>query len=87
MKKGCGPVIPLLASGRASGYTKILQDQWQLANRRSPCKTAIKVVVSVCLIVAGSELSTLRKENLKSMLVSVIILVLAVAAYLTFGSQ
>lgn len=34
-----------------------------------------------------SELSTLRKENLKSMLVSVIILVLAVAAYLTFGSQ
>lgn len=34
-----------------------------------------------------SELSTLRKENLKSMLVSVIILVLAVAAYLTFSSQ
>jgi len=41
----------------------------------------------MCLFVAGSELSTLRKENLKSMLVSVIILVLAVIAYLTFGSQ
>lgn len=34
-----------------------------------------------------SELRTLRKENLKSMLVSVIILAVAVAAYLTFGSQ
>jgi len=41
---------------------------------------------SVCVLVVGTELSTLRKENLKSMLVSVIILVLAVAGYLTYSS-
>jgi len=39
------------------------------------------------LFVVGSELSTLRKENRKSMLVSFIILSAVVAVYFTFISQ
>jgi len=42
---------------------------------------------SVYLCVAGSELSSLRTENRKSMLVSFIILSLLVAVYFAFGSQ
>jgi len=41
----------------------------------------------IFVYVVGSELSTLRKENRKSMLVSFVILLLVVAAYLTFCSQ
>ena len=58
-----------------------------LADRGSPGTLSLNWFLCVCLLVVGSELRTLRKENLKSMLVSVIILAVAVGAYLTFGSQ